>query len=418
MPIHYPLRNQKDVRVYYCGDSKDDRSPYGQTGTLVDGASVDTGALVLNGTSQYLTYPDAASNSLLNELTLFAWFNVDTLDAVSQEIINKYDYGDNNRAFRLIINSVAGDVISVFLSSDGTNLDLSASTTETISTDTDYFVVFTWDGSRYKIYIDGNEKLSGFYSAGIFDSDERISIGSFFDSDVAKGFFDGTIYQAGVMGRALSSQQILDLYLLGKNYRIIEPNKELLFYENFRGGRLPANWTVVSGSFAIEIEENTGEYYLSCVTAGVIGIPVPQEMQDLTKGGFEWEWDMYKEGGSNITRCRIISDVIGEGSTGNGYYFRFESDEQVGLVEFSGSGTLMADSSASFINIQTWYTCKVTRSQDTAGQFTVYLDGTLVDVTGGSGTNPATDTTHTTTKYLVLDLDTGDRVKNIRIRRF
>ena len=36
---------------------------------------------------------------------------------------------------------------------------------------------------------------------------------------------------------------------------------------------------------------------------------------------------------------------------------------------------------------------------------------------GGSGTNPTTDTTHTTSNYFVVDHDAGDRLADITIRK-
>jgi hypothetical protein len=39
----------------------------------------------------------------------------------------------------------------------------------------------------------------------------------------------------------------------------------------------------------------------------------------------------------------------------------------------------------------------------------------LVDVSGGSGTNPVTDNTYTTSNYLVVDNDAGDQVSKINI---
>lgn len=40
---------------------------------------------------------------------------------------------------------------------------------------------------------------------------------------------------------------------------------------------------------------------------------------------------------------------------------------------------------------------------------------TLVDTTGGSGSNPVVDSTYTTSEYFVADLDAGDRLANIKI---
>lgn len=263
------FRNALDLRCYYFGDSADDRSPYAQTGTLEGTASVASGNLVLDGDSDYLTYPDAASNSLFsrNELTLFAWFNVDTLDATGQVLISKWD--TNQKAYDLFINGT-NDTISFALTPDGTTTT-AITTTETISASTDYFIVAVWDGSIIKIYINGDEKKNGFYSSGIFNSSETIILGSSFTGTLS--FFDGTIYQTGIAGKAWTPQQILNLYHLGKDYRIIESNKELLFSENFKAGKVPNDWTTISGTFAVEYDNSLGKYYLECLTNGSLTIP-------------------------------------------------------------------------------------------------------------------------------------------------
>lgn len=58
-----------------------------------------------------------------------------------------------------------------------------------------------------------------------------------------------------------------------------------------------------------------------------------------------------------------------------------------------------------------------------ADTFAVFIKGgsfgddwTLVSTAGGSGTNPVTDSTYTTSEYFVLDLDAGDRIANIKIK--
>ena len=60
-----------------------------------------------------------------------------------------------------------------------------------------------------------------------------------------------------------------------------------------------------------------------------------------------------------------------------------------------------------------------------ANSFAVFIIGgaygntetgwTLVDTTGGSGSNPVVDSTYTTSNYFVADLDAGDRIGNISI---
>jgi len=91
-------------------------------------------------------------------------------------------------------------------------------------------------------------------------------------------------------------------------------------------------------------------------------------------------------------------------------------------IRFSkGGGTSLFQTATSYISINAWYKIKVTRTTD--GEFTVYIKGgdfgndawTLVDVTGGSGSNPCTDGTYSESNYFVCDIDSGDRISNIKI---
>ena len=57
------------------------------------------------------------------------------------------------------------------------------------------------------------------------------------------------------------------------------------------------------------------------------------------------------------------------------------------------------------------------------GTFAVFIKGgsfggiyTLVDTTGGSGSNPVTDNTYKTSNFFVGDLDSGDKITNIKIK--
>lgn len=266
-----------DLRLYFnprLDVSGDDASPYGQSVTLVDSPTLDANGLVLNGTSQYATYPDVASNSLFDQLTLFCWFQVDTLDAADQVLMAKWDEGDNNKAFRLFIDATT-DIIQAIISSDGAADSLDISTTATISTGSDYFVVLTWDGSMARIYLNGEAEVSGFHSGGIYPGNEVVSIGADFNL-TAQAYTDGTIYQAGVMGLAMLPQQIRNAYLLGPTYKIIEPDKQRLLYEPFKVFR---GWSGDVGNVAVEYDNAHGKYYLGChnVAGATLTIPTPAD---------------------------------------------------------------------------------------------------------------------------------------------
>ena len=174
---------------------------------------------------------------------------------------------------------------------------------------------------------------------------------------------------------------------------------------------------------SIEIEEvpegyplmDKGMKYLECQVGGTGSVAIPS---DQAYG--EWEFDLYKSGTiMDITLCASIIDV-GTPYTYNLYWIRIAATGAFSLVR--GASTILG-SNVSYVLDDLWYRVKITRTLD--GEFYVYIiggdfgndDWILLDVSGGSGTNPATDNTYTESQYLVLDLDIGDRIANLIMRK-
>jgi len=136
-----------------------------------------------------------------------------------------------------------------------------------------------------------------------------------------------------------------------------------------------------------------------------------------------WEFDVNKGGADDILTIIFINDNIETfTSNKNSYYFQIYSNEALYFSRYSeGSEQSLFYTAASYIAINTDYRIKITRSL--AGVFTVYIKGgtfgwdswTTVSVAGGSGTNPVTDNTYTTSNYFIADLDNTDTISNLRI---
>ena len=154
---------------------------------------------------------------------------------------------------------------------------------------------------------------------------------------------------------------------------------------------------------------DVGSKYLECTSAGSVAFP-----SSIAYG--TWEFSVYKGVGSNIINIRILSEnPIG---TGNRYTVQIANSEG---INFFRDTTLIISSISSYIENNTWYRFKVTRTLDS--EFSLYIKGgdfgtddwTLVSTTGGTGSNPRVDNTYTESQYLVLDLDVSDRIANISI---
>jgi len=133
----------------------------------------------------------------------------------------------------------------------------------------------------------------------------------------------------------------------------------------------------------------------------------------------KWEFDLYKGGDGNLEYFHLINSNTLHDSGNDGYGLTIGSLEPLLFFKSTnGSRSNLFNTADSYIDNNTWYRLKVERTGD--GEFTVYIKGgsfgddyVLVDVTGGSGTNPVTDNTYTTSAYMVADLDAGDKLRGV-----
>ena len=155
-----------------------------------------------------------------------------------------------------------------------------------------------------------------------------------------------------------------------------------------------------------------GMKYLECTGEGTVAFP-----SDQAYG--EWEFDILSSAGR--TSYQISALEIEENQ--NGYVFSIGANENLVLARYSsGAATVLQNTVTSYVLNNVWYRIKITRTLD--GEFYVYIRGNafgdndwiLIDPSV-SGSNPATDTTHITSKYFVFDLDAGDRIANLITRK-
>lgn len=123
-----------------------------------------------------------------------------------------------------------------------------------------------------------------------------------------------------------------------------------------------------------------------------------------------WEWWQYKTAGATWPIISFISSdaVQPADSAQNGYIIQIQSTEEILLRKNTGGApytTLFSTAAATMPN-DTWVKFTITRSA--ANLFSVYMNDVLL--TAATGSNPVTDSTHTTSNYMVLDLDAGDKV--------
>lgn len=245
---------------------------------------------------------------------------------------------------------------------------------------------------------------TGSFSGGIIQSGKRYRIKC--DIEVISGsvaVWTGT--GGGASSPGLKNINVIQ-YSIGYSYLDLYCNNFTGYIDNVSITEVDPLPTITDGT-----------KYLENVTAGTLAIPSKQAYGT-------WEWDWYKGGEVNGFSLFIISPTP---NNFGAFRFAFSSSEIVYLIRVNtttgvDSWHLFA-TAPNYLQNNTWYRVKITRTP--AGVFTTLLKGgnliptagydgwTLVSTTGGTGTNPVTETLHTSSNFMVLDLDAGDRISGI-----
>lgn len=226
-----------------------------------------------------------------------------------------------------------------------------------------------------------------------------------------------------IVGTVETADQILERYQKGANQvqfttdwgaYATEQNVTDGFIGNTPWQRNTGTWKISTDT----INDNNVKV-LECVTAGTAYTQISQLFMDNNDAAFgTWEFWAYKALDSNLLNVQFLCDAIGNESAAgqDGYTLSLETNESIRFREsVNGTPSNKFLTGASYFSIATWYGYKITRSN--LGVFTVYIKGgafgdnwTIVDVSGGAGTNPVTDLTTTSAEYIVFDLDAGDKI--------
>jgi hypothetical protein len=183
-------------------------------------------------------------------------------------------------------------------------------------------------------------------------------------------------------------------------------------------GDIPFAFNKGTGTYSVN-EQTTDDYilpimvrdkYLNCDAEGSISFQSNQSYGT-------WEFNLYKGSGSTNVNINFISNAI---SVDDGYMISFNSNEAISLERITNgvSVSVLSVTANSYISINTWYRIKITRSLENI--FYIYIKGgsfgntyQLVDVSGGSGSNPSTNSVYTTSNYTLLDFDSSDKIGDI-----
>ncbi len=198
-----------------------DSSSNGNMLTNINGVSWTTNGKIGNASdferdnSQYLkieSYEAVGLNFGLS-FTLAGWIKRESTGS-DMVLVSKYDYGTNDRAYRLMINS--DNNLRLIVSPDGTyNSAYSAIGGATLTSANDWYhiaAVFDAGAQTFKIYLNGilDAELNVTYNT-VFQSSAPFVVGADMNNGQAADFYDGLMDDWRVYSRALSATEIQTL---------------------------------------------------------------------------------------------------------------------------------------------------------------------------------------------------------------
>jgi hypothetical protein len=350
------------------------------------------------------------------------WFKVNN-DAVSQILISSSDEATTNYTFFISLRATGGQLLIQLWQETLAGVQARLNGTTDIAPGIWHHLSVVSTGTNYLIFLNGQVEnftiITGSDNGNWFaDTPNRDNfvLGALVQTSIGT-FFDGQIRQVEIFSDAKDADWVAAKYKEGAetiqfktDYGVVESVAD----ETEGNVGITSPFRISSGGFKMVEDTIEGESVkvIECVSDGINYLPTSFFLGNDIEDSFgDFEFWFYK-GSGTTPFVLFIADVIGgEGASGqDGYSIEFRnSDKTIRLREINnGSVSNLFVTAGSFFIDDFWYKIKITRSN--VGEFSVYLNDVLVDVTGGSGSNPVTDLTNIISKYFILNLDAGDKV--------
>jgi hypothetical protein len=195
-------------------DSGGNNNLLSDTNAVGSGNGVFNNATDIEGSSSENLYiSDASQNGLQlgNTFTISTWVSFETLGSTStneQPIVSKGNFATSDMSYALVQRGNSGNTsIRGYISSGGTTYDLTHTATYALTTDTWYYVTWTYDGATSRIYVNGTEVSNTAYTGTPFNDSQNFYIGHTKDQ-----YFDGDVDETRVYSKALIAEEVTDLY--------------------------------------------------------------------------------------------------------------------------------------------------------------------------------------------------------------
>jgi len=155
----------------------------------------DTSSLIVDGAGDFVSTVDAASVELASgDFTIEGSFRWTADPAGYQGLIGKW--ATSNKSYAIMLNGAANK-LELFLSSNGGTSIIKITEAWTPTLDTWYTIAADWDGTTYRLYVDGAVLGTATTAVALFDGTASLSVGSV-DSNEFNGHVDEVRVTKGV----------------------------------------------------------------------------------------------------------------------------------------------------------------------------------------------------------------------------
>ncbi len=210
----------EDLIAYYpFNGNADDQSGNGLDGEVLgpvlgeDRFGNENSAYVFDGIDDFIRVADNNLLDITDSITMAAWFNTETvpIDKLSKGILGKREDSGiyEETVYELALTKQSGEAMKAFGNwNQGSGHAVKTNTT--INTYQWYHLVFTYDGSISKIYLDGLLENSKATSGSIHTSSKPLTIGH--HRVKSQRYFKGLIDDVMIFNRAISEEEVQQLY--------------------------------------------------------------------------------------------------------------------------------------------------------------------------------------------------------------
>lgn len=226
LPYYQVIMRDKPIRYYRLGERSGttavDSSSSGQNGTLNGGITLGQAGLIkgdpttcmsFDGSTGYISLPTTGLPTGTASWSVEAWVTTgSTIASSAAYFIVFFGTDTTDGGAEFFWGNVSTSTF--WLDADGASSVRSG----TITTNTSYYVAGTFDGTNYRLYVNGS--LVGGPTAL---TTNIVASTAFIGKHPAGAFCNGSLQEVAIYSKALSAGQIKNHYQVGSNSIIIRP---------------------------------------------------------------------------------------------------------------------------------------------------------------------------------------------------